>query len=538
MTMILVQNPLAAGDDSTLHALIENPDATLDVLGPNGGAMVANDENTELAMCFATMEEIIVPENSGKYTTPIALEGQFAVEVDGVMIPYYFNEEQLGRHFNRLNSQEFGVEFVVLGNNVPGGMFPMPVNFTIPNTGLTYRVLAEPGPPGPIGKPSPLLRVEMQGASLPQMIPGKIGEYTALVNPLPFELRPETFSSIQTTPRTLGMISSPVNMLAVVNGVGVDGSARPEIQFAYAFENENDEAVFGKVNNGLTFDQFIPKDVRFLQNKRGGPDGDDPVQLDMTVAVMEADSNRVMFGLVQIPDVSSVATLGEVTMVRKFMHSTMSDAVLNVYVSPDESALIRLDSLNDKEVFNIYHHDTNVPGTAFLTTPMVITGDSLEFEPGLVVRNNEPCWLVDETHALGVIVEYGKAIIVKVARDGSGANVTAMTDEFLEYGPTTCLIGSRDPDRKRMFAFSRSLNKYAIYELNQLDGTFTQLHTADLSALGPDFLGFTRLDSNNFTSPFEGSFIALAEYDNELIEATTQIVINSDFSLSVLAQEV
>lgn len=110
MTYLFAQSSVPAGDDSNVHALMKNPDSIIEVIGPDGGAVAVGEEGTEVAMCFSSMQEVTIPELNGKYTAPITLTGEFVVEVDGVLIPHYFTDEQLGKYFNRGN--EHGVEFI------------------------------------------------------------------------------------------------------------------------------------------------------------------------------------------------------------------------------------------------------------------------------------------------------------------------------------------------------------------------------------------------------------------------------------------
>ena len=112
MTYLFAQSSVPAGDDSNVHALMKNPDSIIEVIGPTGGAVAANEDGTEVAMCFSSMQEVTIPEMDGNYTTPITLTGEFVVEVDGVLIPHYFTDEQLGKFFGRGN--EHGVEFLDL----------------------------------------------------------------------------------------------------------------------------------------------------------------------------------------------------------------------------------------------------------------------------------------------------------------------------------------------------------------------------------------------------------------------------------------
>lgn len=98
---------ISGSNNGDLGALVGLPETVLPTLrGPSGGATIT--DNNELSVCLKPVSE---PGDVGPNTTPcFELEGLFAVEINGEMVPYHFSETDLPLFFNATNP--YGVQFI------------------------------------------------------------------------------------------------------------------------------------------------------------------------------------------------------------------------------------------------------------------------------------------------------------------------------------------------------------------------------------------------------------------------------------------
>ena len=104
-TIILVTNE-ASIDTGALITSPEN--GVFDLLGPEGG--VAITEEGPVKICLSPLTQI--PEESIAPSTTACFEmnGLFAIEIDGVMVPYHFSESDLPLYFKEGNPH--GIQFI------------------------------------------------------------------------------------------------------------------------------------------------------------------------------------------------------------------------------------------------------------------------------------------------------------------------------------------------------------------------------------------------------------------------------------------
>lgn len=84
--------------------MLINPSEELDHLGVDGSVEINDNELT----LTHSPEALGYPEASGHQTECFELDnnGLYAVEVDGVVIPFAFTPEQLPKYFNRKNPEQ------------------------------------------------------------------------------------------------------------------------------------------------------------------------------------------------------------------------------------------------------------------------------------------------------------------------------------------------------------------------------------------------------------------------------------------------
>lgn len=104
-TIILVTNE-ASIDTGVLITPPEN--GVFDLLGPEGG--VAITEEGPVKICLSPLTQIPEESISPSTTACFEMNGLFAIEIDGVMVPYHFSESDLPLFFNATNP--YGVQFI------------------------------------------------------------------------------------------------------------------------------------------------------------------------------------------------------------------------------------------------------------------------------------------------------------------------------------------------------------------------------------------------------------------------------------------
>lgn len=104
-TIILVTNE-ASIDTGVLITTPEN--GVFDLLGPVGG--VAITEEGPVKICLSPLTQIPEESISPSTTACFEMKGLFAIEIDGVMVPYHFSESDLPLFFNATNP--YGVQFI------------------------------------------------------------------------------------------------------------------------------------------------------------------------------------------------------------------------------------------------------------------------------------------------------------------------------------------------------------------------------------------------------------------------------------------
>lgn len=93
--------------DNNGFLITHDSDVTLNSVGPTDGVEVISE--TEASVCLSPVKAVESTLESPQ-SKCIKLEGCFAVEINGVMVPHYFKAEDLPRYFNASN--EHGVQFL------------------------------------------------------------------------------------------------------------------------------------------------------------------------------------------------------------------------------------------------------------------------------------------------------------------------------------------------------------------------------------------------------------------------------------------
>lgn len=102
MDILFVKNP----SGSVSNGLeVKHPTGALSNTGPEG-SVVVTDKRT--SVCLSPQKNIPIGA-SNPSTEPIVMEGDFVIEVDGVVLPFYFKEDQLPNFFNEQNTQGYGI---------------------------------------------------------------------------------------------------------------------------------------------------------------------------------------------------------------------------------------------------------------------------------------------------------------------------------------------------------------------------------------------------------------------------------------------
>lgn len=104
-TIILVTNE-ASIDTGALITPPEN--GVFDLLGPVGG--VAITEEGPVKICLSPLTQIPEESISPSTTACFEMKGLFAIEIDGVMVPYHFSESDLPLYFKEGNPH--GIQFI------------------------------------------------------------------------------------------------------------------------------------------------------------------------------------------------------------------------------------------------------------------------------------------------------------------------------------------------------------------------------------------------------------------------------------------
>lgn len=509
MTYLFTQSSVPAGDDSNVHALLENPNSIIEAIGPEGGAVSVNDDGTEVAMCFSSMMEVQIPESNGKYTAPINLTGEFVVEVDGVLIPHYFTDEQLGKFFNRGNVH--GVEFVEVETGpVISNVEPAPFNFSLPDTGQVYRLMAELGP-----EQGAVTGMFMMAADYPQVIPGPIGDFYE--NTGSVQIDQQSFGGYVIGNKSRSTTTSPATSYFALK-TWADGPSGEVLNanFYHTYLNENGQTRFNPINSDViketNFEVF-----HFMRPERAGLD------VEKTgIVLVEFDSSKLVFAQHTIPDLTNLGAPAA-PLVKVFEHDIPGGKAVDGQTSPDAGVLIRTDFVGGKRVINSYYYDENVDGIAFVTTPITASGDSTQLDiptGGGVSGENDIIWREDNDFYYALIFRDYKMITAKIANDGTGV-AYSVTEDGLSggIGGTVALEIGHSISGTRVFAYNRADNKYGIY-LFKPDGTVELLHSDVLQ-------GHTVLSSMpaNFTSPFENTVVVLTG-SAENGDATTQLIID------------
>lgn len=130
-TIILVTNE-ASIDTGVLITPPEN--GVFDLLGPVGG--VAITEEGPVKICLSPLTQIPEESISPSTTACFEMNGLFAIEIDGVMVPYHFSESDLPLYFKEGNPH--GIQFIkcqeitctpsslfVNGSNLGSGTFTL-----------------------------------------------------------------------------------------------------------------------------------------------------------------------------------------------------------------------------------------------------------------------------------------------------------------------------------------------------------------------------------------------------------------------------
>lgn len=91
-----------------LQVIHESEGFTLDNLGPDGAVDTSNPRQTSI--CIAP-DVVVAKEASVSKTKAGEFEGEFVVEVNGVIVPYIFTEDQLPEYFNEANTHGTGIVF-------------------------------------------------------------------------------------------------------------------------------------------------------------------------------------------------------------------------------------------------------------------------------------------------------------------------------------------------------------------------------------------------------------------------------------------
>ena len=104
-TIILVTNEASIDTG----ALITTPeDGVFDLFGPEGG--VAITEEGPVKICLSPLTQIPEESISPSTTACFEMNGLFAIEIDGVMVPYHFSESDLPLYFKEGNPH--GIQFI------------------------------------------------------------------------------------------------------------------------------------------------------------------------------------------------------------------------------------------------------------------------------------------------------------------------------------------------------------------------------------------------------------------------------------------
>lgn len=104
-TIILVTNEASIDTG----ALITTPeDGVFDLFGPVGG--VAFTEEGPVKICLSPLTQIPEESISPSTTACFEMNGLFAIEIDGVMVPYHFSESDLPLYFKEGNPH--GIQFI------------------------------------------------------------------------------------------------------------------------------------------------------------------------------------------------------------------------------------------------------------------------------------------------------------------------------------------------------------------------------------------------------------------------------------------
>ena len=114
MDYLFIKNP--SGSDSN-GLQIKDPNGSFTNTGPDGSVVIADQR---VGICLSPQTNI--PLVAGEVQSPpVGMEGDFVVEVDGHVVPYFFKEGELPNYFDKDNTFGFGIEFVKVVEPPPVG---------------------------------------------------------------------------------------------------------------------------------------------------------------------------------------------------------------------------------------------------------------------------------------------------------------------------------------------------------------------------------------------------------------------------------
>lgn len=100
--------------DKNIGVQIVSEDLQVRDIGPEGAVLIDPDLG-RTAICLAPDKVLSVADNNPSESEPIELTGNFAIEINGVMVPFAFSAEQLGEAFSQVPNPDFanyGIAFV------------------------------------------------------------------------------------------------------------------------------------------------------------------------------------------------------------------------------------------------------------------------------------------------------------------------------------------------------------------------------------------------------------------------------------------
>ena len=104
--IILVNKSEAPGVNPSVKMF----NAELSTAVVDGPIVSAHADENELNVCLIPRLTLEV-EGGHSTTKPVDLDGQFVVEIDGVIVPYYFSAENLSKFFDEENTHGYGIMF-------------------------------------------------------------------------------------------------------------------------------------------------------------------------------------------------------------------------------------------------------------------------------------------------------------------------------------------------------------------------------------------------------------------------------------------